>query len=356
MAETRESLSKRIAKIKERKKNNPNYPQAAINKELKLLEDQLAKLPTRVSPAPGKPTVKPKPIVKPKPKARGPKRINIVRPWKSPIITDTKSKDFLAKQKLKKEQKNLAENKTKAPVVKVKAKGPKRINTVRPWKSPIITDTKSKDFLAKQKLKKEQKNLAKAKPISTIKNVLKRITSEKKVNAATPTKDPAKSKSKEFNKFKKNYTAKSVLDKPIIKPKSKSKKPKANNKKFVKRIEKSLTTPIKKPVSIKTTVKKGPARTVYDAQDRGLDTFTNKKGKVLAAITKEQLAKSGKGLTALLNAQKKSGKSLTKYLESEGIRKSKSTTKKMGGGKVYRRGGGKALRGFGKATYSNKPY
>ena len=30
--------------------------------------------------------------------------------------------------------------------------------------------------------------------------------------------------------------------------------------------------------------------------------------------------------------------------------------KKMGGGKVYRRGGGQALRGFGKATYSNKMY
>ena len=351
MAETRESLSKRIAKIKERKKNNPNYPQAAINKELKLLEDQLAKLPTRVSPALGKP----KPIVKATPKAKGPERINTVRPWKSPIITDTKSKDFLAKEKLKKEQKKLAENKTKAPVVKVKAKGPERINTVRPWKSPIITDTKSKDFLAKEKLKKEQKKLAETKPSSTIKNVLKRITSEKKVNAATLKRDPDKSKSKEFNKFKKGYTAKSVLDKPITKPKNK--KPKANNKKFVKRIEKALTTPIKKPVSIKTTVKKGPARTVYDAQDRGLDTFTNKKGKVLAAITKEQLAKSGKGLTPLLNAQKKSGKSLTKYLKSEGIiEKSKPTTKKMGGGKVYRRGGGKALRGFGKATYSNKLY
>ena len=30
--------------------------------------------------------------------------------------------------------------------------------------------------------------------------------------------------------------------------------------------------------------------------------------------------------------------------------------KKMGGGKVFRRGGGQALRGFGKATYSNKMY
>ena len=117
-----------------------------------------------------------------------------------------------------------------------------------------------------------------------------------------------------------------------------------------------LVGPAKEVKTKKTTDIKGPAKTVYDAQDRGLDTFTNKKGKVLAAITKEQLAKSGKGLTALLNAQKKSGKSLTKYLESEGIRKRKPTTKKMGGGKVYRRGGGKALRGFGKATYSNKPY
>ena len=30
--------------------------------------------------------------------------------------------------------------------------------------------------------------------------------------------------------------------------------------------------------------------------------------------------------------------------------------KKKKGGTVFRRGGGKALRGFGKATYSNKMY
>lgn len=98
----------------------------------------------------------------------------------------------------------------------------------------------------------------------------------------------------------------------------------------------------------KSSVKEGPARTVKDAKKRGLPTFTNKAGKVLAAYTPADLKKEGfkntkSGLRDFLNKKK-------------GLTRKKPTTKKMGGGKVYRRGGGKALRGFGKATYSNKPY
>ena len=48
-------------------------------------------------------------------------------------------------------------------------------------------------------------------------------------------------------------------------------------------------------------------------------------------------------------AKKKGGKVIAKKKGSKVMPKKK-------GGTVYRRGGGKALRGFGKATYSNKPY
>ena len=96
-----------------------------------------------------------------------------------------------------------------------------------------------------------------------------------------------------------------------------------------------------RPTSYK--VKKGPARSVKEAQTRKLSTFTNKAGKKLAAVTKEQLDKSGLSLRDYLN-------------KKEGLTRKKPTTKKMGGGKVYRRGGGRALRGMGKAIYSNKMY
>ena len=98
----------------------------------------------------------------------------------------------------------------------------------------------------------------------------------------------------------------------------------------------------------KTTAIKGPARTVKDAKERGLPTFTNKAGKVLAAYTPADLKQKGfkntkSGLRDFLN-------------EKKGLTRKKPTTKKMGGGKVYRRGGGRALRGMGKAIYSNKMY
>jgi len=94
---------------------------------------------------------------------------------------------------------------------------------------------------------------------------------------------------------------------------------------------------------VKDIVNKNPARTVAEAQRRGLSTFTNKAGKKLAAVTKEQLDKSGLSLRDYLNKQK-------------GLTRKKPTTKKKAGKKVFRRGGGKALRGFGKATYSDKLY
>ena len=108
---------------------------------------------------------------------------------------------------------------------------------------------------------------------------------------------------------------------------------------FVKDIKKDK----KDSPKITKKVKKGPAKSVAEAQKRGLSTFTNKAGKKLAAVTKEQLDKSGLSLRDYLNKQK-------------GLTRKNSTTKKKAGGKVFRRGGGKALRGMGKATYSNKMY
>ena len=82
----------------------------------------------------------------------------------------------------------------------------------------------------------------------------------------------------------------------------------------------------------------GEPRTIAKAKKMGKKTFRNKRGKKLAAVTKEELAKSGLSLRDYLNKQR-------------GL-----TRRKKSGGKVFRRGGGQALRGFGKATYSNKMY
>ena len=82
----------------------------------------------------------------------------------------------------------------------------------------------------------------------------------------------------------------------------------------------------------------GEPRTIAKAKKMGKKTFRDKRGKKLAAVTKEELAKSGLSLRDYLNKQR-------------GL-----TRRKKSGGKVFRRGGGQALRGFGKATYSNKMY
>lgn len=55
--------------------------------------------------------------------------------------------------------------------------------------------------------------------------------------------------------------------------------------------------------SKKGTVFTGEARTIADAKKRGSKTFINKKGKKLAAVTKEELAASGLTLRQYLNKQ-----------------------------------------------------
>ena len=120
----------------------------------------------------------------------------------------------------------------------------------------------------------------------------------------------------------------------------------------IKKVETGSPTVIKKDkkslAKITKEVKKGPARSVAEAQRRGLSTFTNKAGKKLAAVTKEQLKDAG-----FKNTKKGLGKFIKQGKELDAI---DNPNKKKAGGKVFRRGGGKALRGMGKATYSNKMY
>ena len=88
----------------------------------------------------------------------------------------------------------------------------------------------------------------------------------------------------------------------------------------------------------------GEPRTIAKAKKMGKKTFRNKRGKKLAAVTKEELAKSGLSLRDYLNKQR----GLTGRKKSGGI------VKRNVGGPV--RGVGKAMRGFGKAKYSKKMY
>tara|TARA_R100000808_G_scaffold1671_2_gene7426 strand:+ start:1195 stop:1869 length:675 start_codon:yes stop_codon:yes gene_type:complete len=88
----------------------------------------------------------------------------------------------------------------------------------------------------------------------------------------------------------------------------------------------------------------GEPRTIAKAKKMGKKTFRDKRGKKLAAVTKEELAKSGLSLRDYLNKQR----GLTRRKKSGGI------VKRNIGGPV--RGVGQAMRGFGKAKYSKKMY
>ena len=86
------------------------------------------------------------------------------------------------------------------------------------------------------------------------------------------------------------------------------------------------------------------------------------KGKVKEDIDKVINKKSARTRNETINKAEKMIKNNPKMfsgkpssiLTKEGFEK--VNRKRMAGGKVFRRGGGKALRGFGKATYSNKMY
>ena len=200
-------------------------------------------------------------------------------------------------------------------------KGPKRVNTVRPYQNPFKDNKKMLDKKASlQKIKDNKKNklVNKRKPPTEQERRLSKVASENLTKTNTKP------------KLKKKVDNKALGYPKIERPKNKPAPLLVDESKLYNR-----------PSSYK--VKKGPARSVKEAQTRNLPTFTNKAGKKLAAVSKEQLDKSGLSLRDFLNKKK-------------GLTRKKPTTKKMGGGKVYRRGGGRALRGMGKAIYSNKMY
>ena len=89
----------------------------------------------------------------------------------------------------------------------------------------------------------------------------------------------------------------------------------------------------------------GEPRSIVKAKEMGKKTFRDKRGKELAAVTKEQLEESGLSLRDYLNKQR----GLTRRKKSGGM------IKRNKGGAV--RGVGQALRGFGNnSRYSNKMY
>ena len=202
------------------------------------------------------------------------------------------------------------------------SKGPKRVNTVRPYQNPFKDNKKMLDKKASLEKIKKDKLATKRKPTNV------ETAAQKKRRAEFASKNIAATNKKP--NLKKKVDNKALGYPKIERPKNKPAPLLVDKSKLYNR-----------PSSYK--VKKGPARSVKEAQTRNLPTFTNKAGKKLAAVSKEQLDKSGLSLRDFLNKKK-------------GLTRKKPTTKKMGGGKVYRRGGGRALRGMGKAIYSNKMY
>ena len=111
----------------------------------------------------------------------------------------------------------------------------------------------------------------------------------------------------------------------------------------------------------KTEVKTGPAKTkaktgpatrpasIIAGSGKGLGTLSEIAFK--HGTTVKELMKANKDITDADKIQKGQKIKLGKVVKNR-----KSVYQKKKGGTVFRRGGGKALRGFGKATYSDKLY
>ena len=159
---------------------------------------------------------------------------------------------------------------------------------------------------------------------------------------------------------------------------------KFRNKKTIIKNKKNTDTPVTKAV---TPVTKTVTPVTKTVDNKSNEKFVNKIKKSLNTVTpsKNQSVKNMKTINkgdTLSQIARKNGTSVKKIMDlNPEIKdankiyagrkinvggKSKNTvtpvkggrgniTKKKGG-TVYRRGGGKALRGMGKATYSNKPY
>ena len=224
-----------------------------------------------------------------------------------------------------------AKNKLKKVVPsKIKTRDPKT-GKLKPTPDDKATTEATKQLKAKttRELKAQQKDL-KTKQDQTTKNL------KAAANISTAGATVLAGKKLTENKNKKST-------KPDNVDRSKLKKQLSKTASNILEEKNKATKAKKSPAKITKKVEKGPAKSIAEAQKRGLSTFTNKAGKKLAAVSKEQLDKSGLSLRDYLNKQK-------------GLTRKNSTNKKKNGGKVFRRGGGKALRGFGNATYSNKMY
>ena len=188
------------------------------------------------------------------------------------------------------------------------SKGPKRVNTVRPYKSPIKSNKKMKDELARQeKIKNNKKN---------------KLSNTKATNVKNPAQE------KRLSKFASENIAAT------------------NRKQSSNGIADPSISSSKRPASI------------IAGSGKGLGTLSQIASKY--GTTVKELMKANKDITNADVIQKGQEIKLGKVVKDrKSVYQKKSggpVVKKMGGGKVYRRGGGQALRGFGKATYSNKMY
>jgi hypothetical protein len=366
---TRESILKRLDKLKERKKNNPNYPQAAIDKELKFWQGQLKKLPT--SPANiklnkpddfAKDIVKKKSPVKPKSDVKqkpiGIRFLNsIIDSLMAGSNKRTKKKMF-DKIKNQKEFRDAYLGTNTPSQTKIKKLVRKNIVSERP---PVIkSNKKMTDKVASLEKDKENKKFRAAylgtNQSSEPKNkklVRKNIVSPK----PTVLKDNKTVINKQLEKMKREKIKSQSQNKV-----NKRKPPTDQQKRLSKIASKNITATNKKQSSNgiagpSISSSKRPA-SIIAGSGKGLGTLSEIASKYGTTI--KELMKANKDITDADKIQKGQKIELGKVVKNrKSVYQKKSggpVVKKMGGGKVFRRGGGKALRGFGNATYSNKLY
>ena len=186
-----------------------------------------------------------------------------------------------------------------------RSKGPKRVNTVRPYQNPLKDNKKMLDKKAS----------------------LKKIKDNKKNKLANKRKPPT-----EQERRLSRFASKNIAD--------------TNRKQNSNGIAAPSKASTKRPASVKA------------GSGKGLGTLSQIASKY--GTTVKELMKANKNITNADVIQKGQKIELGKVVKNrKSVYQKKSggpVVKKMGGGKVYRRGGGRALRGMGKAIYSNKMY
>ena len=226
------------------------------------------------------------------------------------------------------------------------SKGPKRVNTVRPYQNPLKDNKKMLDKKAS----------------------LKKIKDNKKNKLANKRKPPT-----EQERRLSRFASKNIAD--------------TNRKQNSNGIAAPSKASTKRPASVKAGSGKGLGTLSQIASKYGTTVKelmkANKDITNADVIQKGQKIELGKVVKNRKSVyQKKSGGPVVKKMGGGKVYKNMGglvggqtkldmnkdgmitrqdfkmmpKKKKMGGGKVYRRGGGRALRGMGKAIYSNKMY